>query len=288
MEHNTRFLRACLNHDKFLSGELSTAFIAEEFPDGYAGTQLSTDDAQEMRAVAAALYLQAQALAFDPDRQGFTEPFEVAVKLGAGVVAGDAEPEDVTVWVLPDESGHSCAVSESPDGPVLLVGLSWLSERLQHATLVEVDSDDYDGAQPCAEVASTRFQWVLGVDFADDRDAGDALAASSVKSVQIPSAPAAGTAGGKWSLQFQGAVGDVWVRPAHIAALEEWMPVAVRARCRPARGLQRGSLPSCALGRRRWTRTSSCSLRCQAHWCPCPCPPVTPSSLGRRLPAWKP
>ena len=38
--HNVPFLRECLNHPKFLEGDLSTAFIEEQFPDGYGGTRL--------------------------------------------------------------------------------------------------------------------------------------------------------------------------------------------------------------------------------------------------------
>ena len=51
--HNLPFLSAVMDHHRFRDGRLSTAFIAEEFPDGFAGVTASDADARKLAAVAA-------------------------------------------------------------------------------------------------------------------------------------------------------------------------------------------------------------------------------------------
>lgn len=41
LQHNIGFLQTLLNHQKFLAGDISTDFIAEEFPEGFKGAILS-------------------------------------------------------------------------------------------------------------------------------------------------------------------------------------------------------------------------------------------------------
>ena len=35
--HNLPFVAAVMDHPKFISGDMTTAFIAEEYPDGFEG-----------------------------------------------------------------------------------------------------------------------------------------------------------------------------------------------------------------------------------------------------------
>jgi len=49
--HNLPFLSAVMDHPKFASGDMTTAFIAEEWPEGFEGVTL---DAQALRRIAAA------------------------------------------------------------------------------------------------------------------------------------------------------------------------------------------------------------------------------------------
>ncbi|MCT4333587.1 acetyl/propionyl/methylcrotonyl-CoA carboxylase subunit alpha [Paracoccus sp. YLB-12] len=50
--HNLPFLSAVMDHPKFTSGDMTTAFIAEEYPEGFNGVM--PDDAQVVRIAAAA------------------------------------------------------------------------------------------------------------------------------------------------------------------------------------------------------------------------------------------
>src|SRR3546814_11620648 len=51
--HNVNFLSAVLDHPRFRSGNISTNFIAEEWPNGFAGTVLPDDRRDAMLAVRA-------------------------------------------------------------------------------------------------------------------------------------------------------------------------------------------------------------------------------------------
>ncbi|HJW41540.1 MAG TPA: acetyl/propionyl/methylcrotonyl-CoA carboxylase subunit alpha [Rhizomicrobium sp.] len=53
INHNIAFLTAIMHNERFREGRLTTAFIAEEFPDGFHGRPL--DDADKRRFVAAAI-----------------------------------------------------------------------------------------------------------------------------------------------------------------------------------------------------------------------------------------
>ncbi|MBS9715747.1 acetyl-CoA carboxylase biotin carboxylase subunit [Pseudohalocynthiibacter aestuariivivens] len=58
--HNLPFLSAVMDHPKFISGEMTTAFIEEEFPDGFNGVTLDTDALKRIAASAAAMHRVAE------------------------------------------------------------------------------------------------------------------------------------------------------------------------------------------------------------------------------------
>jgi propionyl-CoA carboxylase alpha chain len=51
--HNLPFLSAVMDHQRFRDGRLTTAYIAEEFPDGFSGVAPDETDAKKLAAVAA-------------------------------------------------------------------------------------------------------------------------------------------------------------------------------------------------------------------------------------------
>ena len=53
--HNLPFLAAVYDHEKFTSGNMTTAFIEEEFPDGFAGVALPEADLIRIAAAASAM-----------------------------------------------------------------------------------------------------------------------------------------------------------------------------------------------------------------------------------------
>ena len=58
--HNVPFLSAVMEHPRFVAGDITTAFIAEEFPDGFAGVALDDARLREVAAVAACMNAIAQ------------------------------------------------------------------------------------------------------------------------------------------------------------------------------------------------------------------------------------
>ena len=53
--HNLPFLSAVMDHKKFISGKITTAFIAEEYSEGFNGVDLNDDEIQDLAACAAAM-----------------------------------------------------------------------------------------------------------------------------------------------------------------------------------------------------------------------------------------
>jgi propionyl-CoA carboxylase alpha chain len=54
--HNIPFLSAVMDHPRFASGDITTAFIEEEYPDGFEGAVLTEDQLRRLAASAAAMY----------------------------------------------------------------------------------------------------------------------------------------------------------------------------------------------------------------------------------------
>jgi len=50
--HNIPFLQAVMNHDRFRSGDISTAFIEEEYPEGFEGAALGEAEVERAAALA--------------------------------------------------------------------------------------------------------------------------------------------------------------------------------------------------------------------------------------------
>ncbi|WP_420558649.1 acetyl-CoA carboxylase biotin carboxylase subunit [Roseovarius sp.] len=58
--HNLPFLSAVMDHPKFVSGDMTTAFIAEEYPDGFEGVELEEAALRRIAAGCAAMHRVAE------------------------------------------------------------------------------------------------------------------------------------------------------------------------------------------------------------------------------------
>jgi propionyl-CoA carboxylase alpha chain len=58
--HNLPFVSAVMDHQKFISGDMTTAFIEEEYPEGFEGVELPEDQLKRVAAAAAAMYRVAE------------------------------------------------------------------------------------------------------------------------------------------------------------------------------------------------------------------------------------
>ena len=58
--HNIPFLSAVMAHEKFRAGDMTTAFIEQEYPDGFAGVDLPQDAIEKIAASVVAMYRMAE------------------------------------------------------------------------------------------------------------------------------------------------------------------------------------------------------------------------------------
>jgi propionyl-CoA carboxylase alpha chain len=86
--HNTAFLSAVMDQDRFGSGQLSTRYIADEFPDGFHGLPVTPEQGELMIAVAGAMHLTLTRRA--RDRGGHAAPQRTR-----WIVVIDDEPTEV-------------------------------------------------------------------------------------------------------------------------------------------------------------------------------------------------
>lgn len=58
--HNISFLEAIMSNPKFISGDINTSFIAQEYPDGFSGAQLTSEIAEVFLSTAIFVYIEQQ------------------------------------------------------------------------------------------------------------------------------------------------------------------------------------------------------------------------------------
>ena len=115
--HNLPFCAAVMDHPKFVEGEITTAFIAEEFPEGFEGVTL--DDATLQRVAAAAAAMNRVAEIRRTRVSGRMDNHER--KVGDDWVVC-AQAQEFRVRVRADRGG---ATVDFADGPSLRVESDW-------------------------------------------------------------------------------------------------------------------------------------------------------------------
>jgi propionyl-CoA carboxylase alpha chain len=58
IEHNMSFLEAILTHPRFLAGDISTRFIEQEYPGGFVGAELTSENTRVFLGTALTIYLR--------------------------------------------------------------------------------------------------------------------------------------------------------------------------------------------------------------------------------------
>ena len=99
--HNVDFLSAIMQHPRFRSGELTTGFIAEEYPDGFEGAAASEDLLRGLAAIGGVLATADADRARHIDQQladdDLAAPGDWAVKIGDNEYTVVLEEEAITV-----------------------------------------------------------------------------------------------------------------------------------------------------------------------------------------------
>jgi propionyl-CoA carboxylase alpha chain len=116
--HNVPFLAAVMDHERFKSGNLSTAYIKDEFPDGFHGAEPTPFQADVMTAVAAYMHETLAARARKVGG-GLTDTL---TRTDWTVVVDDAAPRHVRL----NTSGSKFGVELSEEGRTLtLEAIDW-------------------------------------------------------------------------------------------------------------------------------------------------------------------
>ncbi|MGR3564706.1 MAG: acetyl-CoA carboxylase biotin carboxylase subunit [Heliomarina sp.] len=117
--HNLPFLSAVMDHPKFIAGEATTAFIAEEWPEGFEGVELSEDVLRRIAASAAAMHRVAEIRRtrisgrMDNHERVVGEDWVVNLQGLRYEVKVQADPEGATV-VFEDGSSHRVTSDWTP------------------------------------------------------------------------------------------------------------------------------------------------------------------------------
>ncbi len=127
--HNIDFLSALMQHPRFRSGEITTGFIAEEYPDGFNGAPANAERLREVAAIAAGIEFTDQArqrrisgqlngLGYPPcDWQVRIDGQNYAVVLGEGHAVVDGHRIEGHCDWLPGD--RSASASGGPDNAEL-------------------------------------------------------------------------------------------------------------------------------------------------------------------------
>jgi propionyl-CoA carboxylase alpha chain len=132
ISHNVPFLQAIYSHQRFQDGRLSTGFIAEEFPDGFHGTDLPEARIEAAAAVAAFARLRTRTreIGINGQMPGFTHQEE----RDWVVVLGD---KSWPVHARPIEGGAEIEIG----GHVRTLKSEW--KPGQSLCKVEIDGEDF-------------------------------------------------------------------------------------------------------------------------------------------------
>ena len=119
--HNIPFLQAVMDHPRWRSGNISTAFIEEEYPDGFAGVPLEAELVGRIAVVAAAMHHIAQHR--EAQISGALSNHRRAIRKAWVVRAGR---EEVALELERTADGFAASID---GGPVRHLACDWLPGR---------------------------------------------------------------------------------------------------------------------------------------------------------------
>lgn len=118
--HNIDFLSAIMQHPRFRSGELTTGFIAEEYPEGFTGAPANADLLRRLSGIAAfvATALADRARQIDGQLNGhhLDPPGEWQVKIGDAVHVVSLEEDEIAV----DGQALDLSMAYTPGDPLIV------------------------------------------------------------------------------------------------------------------------------------------------------------------------
>ena len=115
--HNLPFLSAVMGHERFRQGNITTAFIAEEFPEGFKGVVASGDELKALARIAAYIHVKGQ----ERDAQISGTMANHRRKISENWVVSIAG-QNINARVKQESVGHHISIN---DEKPLLVSSAW-------------------------------------------------------------------------------------------------------------------------------------------------------------------
>ncbi|GMG82553.1 acetyl-CoA carboxylase biotin carboxylase subunit [Paralimibaculum aggregatum] len=202
--HNIPFLQTVMDHPRFVSGAITTAFIAEEFPDGFGGAELPEPVLARLAAAAAAM--MSERVERDSRISGRLRP---------------AAPAPRRVWSV-SLGGQSYRATATTEAAEIAQGYVNRGGRDYEVTLADAAGGPerraafelfWDPGQPMARVHPERYR---------GHEAVESYAARTMDFAELVVRIDSRAEG--FRMRYRGADLMVWVRPERVAALAELMP----------------------------------------------------------------
>ncbi len=129
IRHNIDFVNAIMGHKRFRDGNITTAFIDEEYPDGFEGAPL---DPEREKALAALAYemmrlrmTRATHTSHVLSNHEYSPPSAMAVQIGETVYTADEAPEGVSLQ------------ADGEDAQIVTLSTDWLPGSLFADAMIE-------------------------------------------------------------------------------------------------------------------------------------------------------
>lgn len=163
--NNLQFLSAIMNHERFRAGELTTAFIDEEYPDGFSDTDPTEAMAKRFAIAAAVLTRLAQ-------RQDISTPSSAMTS----VVSDEPQSDSVvtmsghrfTVSVVPADEGWTVSID---DRDTWVVSTQWSPGQAIATIQIGTGIHDFKVSQGVASVVLEHAGLLLNVQVLSPRKA---------------------------------------------------------------------------------------------------------------------
>lgn len=152
--HNIPFLSAVYDHDRFIRGDITTAFIAEEYPDGFEGAPINSGHVRKIAAVCALMHDMAEHRAAQvsgslPNHARHV-PDKWAVQVGDDHYTADIHGESGVRTIVMDDESDKAALEMD-------VSTSWRPGETLVRALVDNQPFNFK-AVPCAEGYDVRHR----------------------------------------------------------------------------------------------------------------------------------
>lgn len=112
--HNLPFCAAVMKHERFKSGNITTAFIEEEYPDGFEGVVPSDTEITALASIAAAMKLKDESRSGAPTTLNSKKDYVAVINGQTITLSVQANNEQFEVVLAEDGSPHHIAIDYTP------------------------------------------------------------------------------------------------------------------------------------------------------------------------------